>query len=286
MITPDVSCYLDHTPVSDPGAFSGLLDQLEPDIKTLPEAVARLMCHPTVAASRGIELAPEQASDRHTRSISRLLDCLASRDPAPLGEPRDLFCRFGGTCRDHAMLGIACLRHHGIPARMRGGFARYFSDGFWDDHWVAEVWQDDTCKLVDMQLGHEAVAHYAVAFDPWDVPRGEVDTARLGVELLEITGTWFAAGSVVRDAASLAGVELLPWDYWGDAVDFGSDAVLLGECSADLDAMAELLGGTSATHARARDTLESHAWIGMPRAVVSYQDDGEPLVVEITIAAA
>jgi len=30
-----------------------------------------------------------------------------------------------------------------------------------------------------------------------------------------VSGDWFVASSVLRDAAALAGVECLPWDYWG-----------------------------------------------------------------------
>jgi len=68
-------------------------------------------------------------------------------------------------------------------------------------------------------------------------------------------------------------------------VDFGADQARLDERSDELDAIADLLSGAGATHAHARDALESHAWIGMPRSVVSYQDDGKPLVVEIAATA-
>ena len=167
----DISVYLNHTPVSDPGPHAALLDQIEPDIRALPAQVSALMIHPAIAAMRNLPLTPEQNRDRQRRTVASLLERLKIRDGRPLAEPRALPDKLGGICRDHAMLGVAALRHHGLPARMRGGFSCYFEPGFWDDHWVVEVWHEGAWTLVDTQLGPETAAWAHIGFDAWDVPR-------------------------------------------------------------------------------------------------------------------
>ncbi len=301
MTDPDVAAYLEHTPVSDPGPHAALLDRIEPDIRALPARIAALMIHPAVAAMRSLPLTPEQNRDRQRRTVSSLLDNLMARDGGPLDRPRALPDKLGGVCRDHAMLGVAALRHHGVPARMRGGFSRYFEPDFWDDHWVVEVWREGAWRLVDTQLGPEAVASSRIGFDPWDVPRdafvtspeawlavrrGEVDTGRLGVGRIRLTGAWFAGASVVRDAAALAGVELLPWDYWAGADDLTNRRDRLAVYAGDLDAIAGRLAGDGATFANARAVLVDHEWIGVPRTVTSYHGIGEPGFEEVRLPAA
>jgi hypothetical protein len=69
---------------------------------------------------------------------------------------------------------------------------------------------------------------FEVDFDPLDVPRdrfldagdawarcrsGALDPDAFGI--LDMHGLWFIAGNVVRDAAALSNMEMLPWDCWG-----------------------------------------------------------------------
>jgi hypothetical protein len=57
---------------------------------------------------------------------------------------------------------------------------------------------------------------FVVAHDAWARSRtGEIDAKRFGFSPVQLTGLWFIAGSLIRDAAALNGVELLPWDVWG-----------------------------------------------------------------------
>ena len=295
---PDISVYIRHTAVSDPGGYASLLDRIEPDIRMLPQRIAALMIHPAIAAMRNLPLTPEQDRDRQRRTVASLLEHLLSRDSGPLDQPRALPDRLGGICRDHAMLGVAVLRHHGVPARMRGGFSRYFEPDFWDDHWVVEAWYEDTWRLVDTQLGPEAVAASHIGFDPSDVPRdafvtspeawlavrrGEVDTERLGVGHIRLTGAWFAGASVVRDAAAIASIELLPWDAWAGADDLANHHDRLAVYAEDLDAIAGRLAGDGATFENASAVLVDHGWIGVPHAVTSYHGIGVPAFDEVLL---
>jgi hypothetical protein len=57
---------------------------------------------------------------------------------------------------------------------------------------------------------------FVVAGDAWTAYReGRVDPDRFGLSILGDGGPPWIAGNLVRDAASLAGTEMLPWDIWG-----------------------------------------------------------------------
>jgi hypothetical protein len=155
------------------------------------------------------------------------------------------------------------LRAHGIPARARCGFARYFTAGRYGDHWVVEYWDGATSRwvLADSQLSPELCAALGVTFDPVDVPRqefvvsgdawmrcrkGEVDPSRCGLEGEGQSGMWWVAGNLVRDVAALSKMELLPWDVWGGMP--GPDDPIPGVLADGFDRVAALTAtpGTAA----------------------------------------
>ena len=100
-------------------------------------AVAQgLVVLPDLAASFGI---PEERDDeRSIRPASDILGVLRSMDDRPLTDERAFTDRVVGTCRHFAVLACAFLRHQGIHARVRCGFATYFEPGKYLDHWVVE----------------------------------------------------------------------------------------------------------------------------------------------------
>src|SRR5699024_5127739 len=69
---------------------------------------------------------------------------------------------------------VSLLRHHGIPARSRVGFAAYFFAEWNVDHVVAEVWDvaEDRWRLIDPELhaGHVDPTD-GLPVDPLDLPR-------------------------------------------------------------------------------------------------------------------
>ena len=53
-----------------------------------------------------------------------------------------------------------------------------------------------------------------VAGDAWSLCRsGRADPKTFGI--LDMRGSWFVAGNVIRDVAALNNREMLPWDIWG-----------------------------------------------------------------------
>ncbi len=196
-----------------------------------------------------------QSATGHLRTTHQILGHLLAADPRPLIEPRPPAQRLAGCCRHFTLLAVAALRAHGIPARARCGFARYFVPGLHGDHWVVECWNAATSRwvLADAQLSPESCQALGVTFEPDDVPRdqfvvageawircreGKLDPSRCGLEGQGQSGWWWIAGNLVRDVAALAKMELLPWDMWGAMP--GPDELINDTVAKDLDQLAAI----------------------------------------------
>jgi hypothetical protein len=186
------------------------------------------------------------------------------------------------------------LRAHGIPARARCGFGRYFGRGEHEDHWVAEYGDAgrERWTLADVQLDALQQKALGIAFDPFDVPRdqfvvageawtlcrsGSADPATFGIG--ELRGLWFVRGNVVRDLASLNGVETLPWDAWGLA-DVPDEA-LTADDLALVDRAAGLIAGDAPDLAAIR-ALFADPRLRVPAVITSYTDAG-PVEVALPV---
>jgi Transglutaminase-like superfamily len=75
-----------------------------------------------------------------SRSVAEQLHYIQAVDDRPLAVPRPVSSRLLGSCRDFALLVCGVLRHHGVPARVRCGFATYLGPNRYEDHWICEHW--------------------------------------------------------------------------------------------------------------------------------------------------
>jgi hypothetical protein len=222
----ELDYYRHHSRITDPGAARGWLGGLPSDPAALATLIGGVMIHRDQSWRYAFTLPQERRDEANTRYVDAILTQLGS-----LGE-HDPEQRFAGTCRDFAVLLCALLRESGVPARARAGFAGYFTDGFFDDHWVTEVWHDERgWYLVDAQVASAPPGTYTDApIDPLDVPRdaflvggqawqecrtGARELSSIGTSAAGLTGLWEVQGNVIRDLASLNRVETLPWDEWG-----------------------------------------------------------------------
>ena len=238
-------------------AMTGLGDHaaavlaLPSDLPAVAHTVQGLLLHEHWAPAYGQTLSDARRSETHTRLAAAMLDLALAHDPKPLGEARALEDRVIGTCRNFTVLAVAILRAHGVPARARCGFASYFEPGKMVDHWVVEAWDGVRWVQADTQLDALQASRIHPDFEPLETPRdrfviageawrqcraGEADASAFGI--MHMTGLWFIGGNVVRDAASLAGVPMLPWDCWGAMP--GPDGVVTADQGAFLDRLAEL----------------------------------------------
>ena len=222
----ELDCYRRHSRLTDPGSQRQLFNALPADVAAIANVVGGVLIHRDWTWRFGFTLPEQRREEANTRYVETILTHLGTLDER---RPED---RFAGTCRDFAVLLCAMLREAGIPARARAGFAGYFTVGFFDDHWVVEVWNADRgWQLVDAQVASAPKGTYTDAdIDPLDVPRdaflvggqawlecrtGSRDLNSIGTSAAGLTGLWEVQGSVVRDLAALNQVETLPWDEWG-----------------------------------------------------------------------
>ncbi|GAA0901796.1 transglutaminase-like domain-containing protein [Virgisporangium aurantiacum] len=232
----------------EPGVMTSL-GRFAPQLTGLPAAPAELaaighglLIHEHIAPNYGVELSEHERRSVHLRRIEQVLEHALSIDPAPLTTARPPAKRAPGNCRHFTVLLVALLRAQGVPARARCGLGMSFRAGRGEDHWVAEYWNaaESRWVLVDGQLDAKQREMFGIGFDVLDVPRDgflvaadawqrcrarSADPDTFGLSFLNEAGYWWIAANMMRDAAALENVEVLPWDLWGampepdDAVD-------------------------------------------------------------------
>ncbi|SNT27925.1 Transglutaminase-like superfamily protein [Asanoa hainanensis] len=261
--------YARQTAFSDPGAYAHLFDKLPTDPRELTAVVRNVLTH---YRDPNVTLPKDRADDIDNRWIERVLATDQGRHDCPLTEPRAPEDRVGGCCRDFSLLTVSALRHQGIPARVRIGFADYFFvPGWHHDHVVADYWNGSRWVLADPQIGPGDWP-----FDPDDMPRpdgagtpfataaavwtayrkGEVDPDTYGVDpSMPIRGDWFIRDAVIGELAARQGDEVLLWDVWGDMSDKVDEA---GAALAD-ELAALLLAADAGDDAAAKELADRYA---------------------------
>jgi hypothetical protein len=273
--------------MTSPGALADLLEGLPEDVSALRLVVQGLMIHIFWADRYGVELTGLRRAEVQLRLVSRQLERILELDPRPLAELREPSKRLVGNCRDFSVMLTAMLRHRGVPARARCGFARYFIPNHFEDHWVCEYWNavENRWVLVDAQLDALQANVLEIQFDPLDVPRDEfivggkawqmcrqerADPDAFGIS--DLHGLWFVRGDLIRDVASLNKVELLPWDAWG-LVDVPEEQLSPDELEI-LDHMAVLTHDTVPAFEQVRRIYETDVRWRVPAEIRSYTPEG------------
>jgi hypothetical protein len=225
--------YAIQTRFSDPGVHAGLFDALPDEITEIAAVVRNLLIH---YRGGGIEFTGERLAEIDNRWVSAILATDQKRNGTPLAVPREPVDRVVGCCRDYTLLFVSILRHKGIPARSRVGFGNYFTEGFNNDHVVAEYWNGDRWVMIDAEMDP---ADPRFTFDVADMPAGPFLSAAevwrgfrdgtlngdlFGVDPnpdapLKLHGGWFIRTYVHYQLAHLNGDELLLWDSWGSMSD-------------------------------------------------------------------
>lgn len=223
--------YTQQSVVTNPGKHQTSFDELPGDIATLVKIVQGLITHRDSSHLYGLELTEKRKNEGETRYVSQILERIIEYDSSSLKIIRPPEKRFSGTCRDFQVLLCSILRYKGIPARVRCGFAGYFTDK-WEDHWLCEYWNNQQGKwiLVDANVDDVECKAYNVTLDILNVPhdkfifagtawqrcrKNKVDPQQFGVSSINIFGIWFVRNNVIRDLAALNRMEMLPWDEWG-----------------------------------------------------------------------
>jgi Transglutaminase-like superfamily len=245
---PTLPFYSEPGVMTSPGRHAQALDGLPDDIASLAAVGQGLIIHEHIAGAYGVTLSEQDRAPVHLRHVADLLGQIVAKDARPLTVAREPAHRVPGNCRQFTVLMVAMLRHQGIPARARCGFGGYFGSDMYEDHWVCEYWDKSwqRWKLVDAQVDARQRELFPIDFDLTDVPRdrfliagdawarcreGAADPAKFGLSILGEAGDWWIAGNLMRDAAALGNLELLPWDCWGampgPGAEIGADDLVL-----------------------------------------------------------
>ena len=229
------------------GRYAPLLAELPGDVAGLAAVAQGLLIHEFIAPAYGVTLSGADRDSVHVRPAEGLLERITARDGRPLAAAREPRDRVASNCRGFTVLMVAMLRAHGTPARARCGFGGYFTGGRFEDHWVCEYWHAGQQRwvLADAQIDARQRELFRVGFDVTDVPRdrflvagdawalcrsGAADPGTFGLSQVGEAGDWWIAGNLMRDAAALGNLELLPWDCWGAMPDSG-DAIGEPRCA-------------------------------------------------------
>lgn len=224
-----------------PGMFTQF-GRLASEIEAIPGGVASvarlvqgLLIHEAWAPAYRVTLPAERIAEKQLHGANAMLARAKTLNPAPLIEKRPPLERVVGVCRHFATLFVACLHSKGIPARARCGFANYFEPGKYVDHWVGEYWNGDEARwvLVDAQVDDLQRKFLHLDFDTLDVPRDRflvagdawracrsgADAMKFGIGGTDMWGLVEVYGDVFQDLAALQNIELLPWEWYGLALD-------------------------------------------------------------------
>jgi len=291
-MNPPLMYFAQQGRMSDPESQVSLFQSLPNSVAELVKLVQNVTIHIFWAERYGYKIPAERMFELQLRSLSRRLERTMQLAPQQIHVERPVDMKLIGNCRDHSLLLTAFLRHQGIPARARCGFATYFLPNHFEDHWVTEYWDQSSARwvLVDAQLDTLQAERLKIGFDPLDVPRnqfivggqawqlcrsGQQDPALFGI--FDMNGLGFVRGNLVRDLAALNKMELLPWDCWGVilAENLDNPADL-----AALDQAAALTIGEIPDPDAARQLYQSDGRFRVDNALLSFVD-GQMLPVNL-----
>jgi hypothetical protein len=120
--------YAEQDAGTSPGQYADLYDDLPRDPSQLREIVSHLIIHVSQAAS--YDVPPDTPMSRDTLPVADRLKLTQVLSSGSLMKMRAADKRSFGTCRDYALLLCSMCRHQSIPARVRCGFATYFTPDF------------------------------------------------------------------------------------------------------------------------------------------------------------
>ncbi len=211
----DDSAYAQHTGVSRPGEHATLLRALPADPRRLVPHLRNVLGHHTRA--EGFAAGTGRADDgTELRPVRSLLDRITAVDDRPWHLPRRPGSRLVVDCRSLAVVMCAVLREHGVPARVRFGFAGYLAPGHWQSHVVCEHLTGGGWVRTDPDIGlfDLGIDDFVDAGQAWRGAWGTDLADRYGYSA-ELRGRWTLRYELARDLAALTGFEPLTSDVWG-----------------------------------------------------------------------
>ncbi len=275
--------YRTQSPWTDPGAFESMYKNIPDDIPSIVASVQGVLIHGGLVWLYELNPSETQADGFKIRKTEELLRRIQSLEGAGLGVHRPPEKRLCVNCRQFAVVTCSILRHKGIPARARAGYALYtWGRGKYENHWICEYWNEGKERWiqVDAQIDDKQKKLMGIDFDTLDIPAGKFVVAgegwqryrdgRVDVAAFGLGGRdgWNAMGwamvmpNVTCDIMALNRMELLPWDanpYWSKNKEGMTE-----EDMAVIDKAAALSVQVDTRWPEMRDFYETHPLLRVP----------------------
>jgi excinuclease ABC subunit A len=155
--------------------YSHLFDHLPSDLPNLVKTVQGLLVSLPWEDAYGLDTPRERHREIYLRTVPEMLRRILELNPSSLTMKRQPEKRKVSLCRDFAVLLVSMLRHQGVPARVRVGFAGYYRaeiPRYWD-HRIAEYWNRELKRwvLVDAMTEEPIRERLRFKIDPLNVDR-------------------------------------------------------------------------------------------------------------------
>jgi hypothetical protein len=227
--------YAAHGPLTEPAEYAGAFAGLPADLPSHCRFIQGIILHSDWAGAYGVT---DAGLSRETLPVAERMELAKRMLPAR---------KIPGTCRDFALMLCSILRQRSVPARVRCGFATYFTANPFEDHWVCEYWNagERRWALADAQIDELQRKHLRIDFDTTDLLPGRFFNAGQAWSMWragkaeapafghgEARGAWFLRVNLMRDQLALQKQEISEWDAWRalSAEDKVLSAEVLAEC--------------------------------------------------------
>lgn len=262
--------YTGHSPLTDPAPYADLFTGLPVDLPALHRVVQNIYIHVWKIRKYHPAWLENRSHEYESRSVARSLALVMAHDPQPLTVERPRAQKLIVDCRHHAVLLVALLRHHGIPARARCGFATYLEQSHFQDHWICEYWDGSRWVMEDPDVVKHDISPDAFinAGRAWQMIRaGMISDLQFGFSPHD-RGEWVVRCDIVRDLAALNHAEMLSSDAWGFIEK--PEALVTTPDRALLDEAARLIAAVDSDYTAMREFYQSSPDLRVPDEVNCY----------------
>lgn len=220
------------------GKWEGLVKGLPKDVRGLVDVVQNVLIHQFwivneanygVGVNALLDAGRDLHGDVNLLAAESILDRFFALNDSPIAVKRNASEKVVGSCRDFTLLLMGFLRAQGVAVRSRSGVATYFEAGHYEDHFVAEYFdeEEELWVLVDAQLDELMRERLEIRFDVCDVPREVFLPAGVAMEkamaegnyddygIREFEGFPYLRYKLFSEVCHLNRMEILPWEAWG-----------------------------------------------------------------------
>jgi excinuclease ABC subunit A len=238
--------YTQQSAITHPRAYAYLYEGLPSGTGELCSVIQGCMVHLGMLEHFNLQLSEERRQEIFLRSMPQRLARIVTLNASPLTTARPAEKRVAGLCRDYGVMLASILRHQGIAARERVGFAEYFGcwkrHGYRCDHRITEYWNAEQSRwiLVDPQIDDLQRERFELEIDALDLNtgtefylagevwlkcrRGDADPNEYGDSPTD-RGMAPIRYALLHDFDALNKVELVGMDAWHELIDKPEEAV-------------------------------------------------------------